>query len=196
MSAQNPTNAAWKPVAIDLPTEIDTPLSEKIGARLKVARQLLDVTRRNFAARIGVSMRRLRDVESGASPVSAPIIAAVATGLPQINMEWLMTGQGTILATESTEAATCTGTIAGTITVTDAYDQSEEVGSKIHRASMLMIAMEHLILEGMESSQGNDSQVQLFEVLHELAEVTTTTIKEALDVAGNVTFALSGAHQR
>lgn len=79
--------------------------------------------------------------------------------------------------------------------VRDAYTMSEDVGTKIHNAALILKGVERLIEDGI-TNQSPEKTKELLEILWQLVEVTATYIEEANDVAGQIAFALSGAHQR
>jgi hypothetical protein len=79
--------------------------------------------------------------------------------------------------------------------VPDAYEQCEAIASKMHSASLMFIAIERLASGGMESGETTDSK-QLFEVINQLANVTSTIVKEAYDAAGNLSGTLSRADRQ
>ncbi len=81
-----------------------------------------------------------------------------------------------------------------------AYSMSEETGEKLHNASLMLKGMERLLFAGMEDRR-LEQMIEVLEIVHQLAEVTATYVKEAIDVAGEISFVLSGApggaaHQR
>ena len=72
--------------------------SEQIGARIKIWRKHLDLTQVGFAELAGVHIGVLKKYERGANVPGGEVLAAFSeTGL---NINWLLTGEGDILAPE------------------------------------------------------------------------------------------------
>ena len=79
--------------------------------------------------------------------------------------------------------------------VPDAYEQCEAIASKMHNASLMFIAIERMASEGLEGGEATDWK-QLFEVIHQLADVTSTIVKEAYDAASDLAQTLSRANRQ
>jgi len=69
---------------------------EKIGGRIKIYRDSLGLNMREFSDKTGVSRARLSDIERGAS-FGLDILSRILTAYPELNLIWVMTGQGGML---------------------------------------------------------------------------------------------------
>jgi transcriptional regulator with XRE-family HTH domain len=188
----------------------DTPqpvgLAHQLGMRLKLMRETLDLSQRKFAAHLGISPSYLSAVERGDDKPNADIILAAAASLPQVNMDWLLTGVGKMLATAAPDGEAADFTKSAPTPMPGAnttplppgtYDLCNEATAKIHSAGLMLVAIERLNMDGMEMmGEAGPAAQKLFEVLHQLTEVTATFVREALNVTSAITVAVSGAHQR
>jgi hypothetical protein len=73
------------------------------------------------------------------------------------------------------------------------HEASEALSTKLHGAELVLKGIDRLIMDGLERNQA-DRLFDLLEIVWQFVEVTSTYVKEAQDVAGELTAALSGAH--
>lgn len=67
-----------------------------IGDRIKVAREKLNIKRKEFAEAIGISINYLSEIESNKKVPSKPILLLIECRF-SINIEWLKNGEGEML---------------------------------------------------------------------------------------------------
>lgn len=87
-------------MASDLDVRLSVVKSDgSIGARLRAWRDALGLTQQEMASRLGLHIGVLKKYESGHNTPGGEALAAVArTG---VNMTWLLTGEGEMLAAHS-----------------------------------------------------------------------------------------------
>ena len=73
----------------------------KINNRIKELRNYLKINTEDFAARGGVSLRAQQMYESGKTMPTAEYCAAIAASFPNISLDWLLTGNGEMLKTDT-----------------------------------------------------------------------------------------------
>jgi hypothetical protein len=79
--------------------------------------------------------------------------------------------------------------------VGEAYEMSERLSFQIHGASLLLKGLGRLIADGLEGGTPEQTK-ELLEIADQLVAVTINHLTEAFNVAAEVSFALSGSHQR
>lgn len=78
--------------------------------------------------------------------------------------------------------------------VQDAYETAEQVALKIHSADRVLKAIDMLIVDNVTPETTLGQLKDLLEIVAQLVDATATYVREAYDAAGEVSFALSGAH--
>lgn len=72
-----------------------------INNRIKELRNHLKINTEDFAASGGVSLRSQQMYESGKTTPTAEYCAAIAESFPNISLDWLLTGNGEMLKTNT-----------------------------------------------------------------------------------------------
>lgn len=71
---------------------------QRIGGRLLRIRSELELSQRALAAALGISPSYMAEIEAGKVKPNADVILGVALKLPQVSLDWLVTGRGEWLA--------------------------------------------------------------------------------------------------
>ena len=72
-------------------------MTEDIKERIKILRQTLNISQRDFAKRIYISQTLLGDIELGNRNVSDRTVQLISTEF-NVNKDWLLTGNGKMFA--------------------------------------------------------------------------------------------------
>ena len=72
--------------------------------RIKAVLAYSNMTETQFAKRLGVTQSSLNRTMRGATEISFKLVNAILTELDEISAEWLMRGDGTMLAGDNTAA--------------------------------------------------------------------------------------------
>ena len=72
--------------------------------RIKAVLAYSNMTETQFAKRLGITQSSLNRTMRGATEISYKLVNAILTEFDEISAEWLMRGEGTMLADENTAA--------------------------------------------------------------------------------------------
>lgn len=80
-------------------------MSKKVeqGARLSLLLQALKMSQSDFATVIHVSPGLISQITGGKKSLSNRILSAITIGIPQVNVNWLMDGSGTMFRSSQTD---------------------------------------------------------------------------------------------
>lgn len=140
---------------------------------------MLCMNQTEMAQRIGISRSYLSDVEAGSCKANLHIVFGIVTQFPQVNLDWLLTGQGKITGPHADAAQEPNAP--------DARTSAPDAGLALKGAFDALCSIDFLIGDLVEELPEGRTRGVLKTVLI-LSEVGINKVKEASDAADEVEF--------
>ena len=135
------------------------PGSERVGTRIRLVRQSVDLPQKDFARRLAISQSTLSQVENGRQYPTYQTILGIAEQWGA-NCQWLVVGEGEPFSTE-----TPTGATEGIIVI---HEKALAGYAENHRDELWLSSRERYTLPGFESNGDH----RVFQVLGDSMDPT------------------------